>query len=372
GTSVENWVGFGDASDNYSFSAEAGTLTNVKVAYTGTDQGDLQIEIRDVKTSKVVKKLTLNNSSRSISSGELALDGNYTVVVTAKNAAKGGNSDYTISVEKREMYSLKDKNANDTFESATSISFAEDAYVTEKITNEVYNNAAGADVDYYKVIVKEDGSYSLDLTGINGKEVKVSLGIDNGGKFKSLQSVTGKNGADSLTLSCELAADTYYIKVESNGKNSKSAYDMTLTRNNSRVDDNNHSLFNNSDDTWKQVSTSDDVPLFDTEHSIEDWVGFGDVTDVFKINLADEEFDDNHVVTFEGKDAETVSALKSKAITLALVDENGKSVALTFDSNTGNYTSKITLMADTEYYLTVKNAKAKDTNIAYNIGIVEL
>ena len=147
---------------------------------------------------------------------------------------------------------------------------------------------------------------------------------------------------------------------------------MTLTRNNSRVDDNNHSLFNNSDDTWKQVSTSDDVPLFDTEHSIEDWVGFGDVTDVFKINLADEEFDDNHVVTFEGKDAETVSALKSKAITLALVDENGKSVALTFDSNTGNYTSKITLMADTEYYLTVKNAKAKDTNIAYNIGIVEL
>ena len=182
----------------------------------------------------------------------------------------------------------------------------------EVVKNSIYDNP-----DYYKVVIKQGGSYSLDLAGINGKGIKVSLGVDNGGKFKSLQNVSGKNGADTLTLSRELAAGTYYIKVECTGKDSSSLYDMTLTQNKQRAG------FNNSDDTWKQVQTAGGN-TYDTGDSISDWVGLGDASDVFNLKLADEGFDDNHVVTFEGLDAETVSALKSKAITLALVEKYQK------------------------------------------------
>ena len=79
--------------------------------------------------------------------------------------------------------------------------------------------------------------------------------------------------------------------------------------------------------------------------------------------------DSNGQLIFSANTGETAEALTSKEITLTLVDINGKSVALTFDKENGSYTSKSMLMADSEYYLTVKSAKPKERNTEYSIVV---
>ena len=203
----------------------------------------------------------------------------------------------------------------------------------------------------------------IDLDGINGKAIKVSIGTaDNNGKFKSVKSLAGKT--DELTLSVDLKANTYYyIKIDSGAKNSASLYDMTVTFNNERDG------FNVNDNTVKQVRDDVDAVLTAVEKGgaaqvISDWVGYGDETDVFKVMT-----DANGQLVFNGDNADTSAALKSKEITLQLADYNGKSVALTFDKESGAYASKSILMADTEYYLTVKSAKPKNQNTDFQIAI---
>ena len=112
-----------------------------------------------------------------------------------------------------------------------------------------------------------------------------------------------------------------------------------------------------------QVAGDVDSVSYGSNSSITDWVGFGDAVDVFKIRLEDIAEDDmtsNGQVIFKGAD----SGLK-----LLLVDANGKSVALTYDKESGDYISKNVLMAGVDYYLTVKNSDEKKQNIDYNIDI---
>ena len=63
------------------------------------------------------------------------------------------------------------------------------------------------------------------------------------------------------------------------------------------------------------------------------------------------------------------SYLIDKDIKLSLVDANGKSIALTFDAESGNYVSKNVLTAGVDYFLSVKNSNEKKQNIDYNIDI---
>ena len=227
-------------------------------------------------------------------------------------------------------------------------------------------------VDYYKVDVVSGGSYTLNLDGINGNNIKVSIGTVSNGKFKSLQSVTGAASADSLLLSRELDANTtYYIKVEAKGDSAASEYSLTLTNNEERVNGNGDKVFNNNDDTWKQVAGNIDSVAYGAGDSITDWVGFGDSVDVFKIRLEDiaDSYDDNGRLVFSGAGDDTKDALIDKDIKLSLVDANGKSIALTFDAESGNYVSKNVLTAGVDYFLSVKNSNEKKQNIDYNIDI---
>ena len=66
---------------------------------------------------------------------------------------------------------------------------------------------------------------------------------------------------------------------------------------------------------------------------------------------------------------DTKDALIDKDIKLSLVDANGKSIALTFDAESGNYVSKNVLTAGVDYFLSVKNSNEKKQNIDYNIDI---
>ena len=130
--------------------------------------------------------------------------------------------------------------------------------------------------------------------------------------------------------------------------------------NDKRVND----VLNTGDDTWKLVAADPSSKRYAVDDVIENWVGFGDTSDVFRVFT-----DENGQLVFSGNNEDTMDALASKEITLSLVDVNGKKVSLVFDKVSGSYTSKNILRADAEYFLTVKSAKPKSQNTDFQIAI---
>lgn len=359
-----NWVGFADTNDYYTFTAA--DVSNITLNLNGDEKGDVKVIITTggIKPT-TVKTLTANSKTLVVSSGDLGLIAGqaYNVEVVATNGQKGANADYTLDIHQWNFSSYAggaiDDNIGEGF-TPTEMFFDADNLVAQAATNAVWS---GDTVDYFMVVVAEDGSYTLNaaLPTLNGNAVKLSIGTEKSGKFTSLQSVTGKAGTDELQFSRNLTAGTYYIKVESNGKTSAAEYELELTHNNNRAGN----VFSNEDDTWQKVAAKVEDNTFGVG-TLSNWVGFGDAVDVFELK-----FDQNGVVNFDWNDSAAYGddALFSKEITLTLVDANGKSVALTFDKVNGSYNSNTVLMADVEYYLSVKHNKPDQSNIDYKIDV---
>ncbi len=366
--SLKAWVGFGDAKDCFVFGTDNNDNTfeaaNISVSlkdYTGT--GDLKVEIVQHNSSTgretVVKTMTLSSKAMIAHFGDMLLDANsqYSIRVTAPKAATGVNADYSVTVD---QYNLSDFESGDNV-----IGNAQEFKVGETRTGAVWLTSAKDDVDdnvdFYTITIAEgnEGNYTFDLAGISGNNIKITIGTENPqGAFKALQGVTGVAGKDELILTRNLAAGTYLVKVENTGANKASRYELTATRNEDKT-----GLFNTGDDTWKLVADNTESKGYGKGDSITDWVGLGDASDVFKVNL-----DANGQVTFEC-DEELQEAIAGKGASVTLLDSNGKSVALTYDSANGIYTSKNILCAGVDYYLNVKNSNTAKFSIDYEIGI---
>lgn len=343
----DGWVGFGDATDRYSFTATTGA-TSIALALGG-NKGDITVQLYTEEGVKVGKSFTLNAKTDSAAYTYLLENGNYYFEVVSKNAAKGAVTDFVLEVENFELAADTNNNC------ATATALALDTAAS----GAVWQTGRYDDdkVDYFVVNVDDAGCYMLDLAGISGN-VTLAIGtLDAKGNFKQLQKVSAKAGADALALARNLAAGTYYIKLESSAKNSASQYELTMTNNSAKAG------FSNADDTWKLVANDVDAHRYAETEAIKNWVGFGDAVDVFKLRTAD-----NGVLLFTGDNEATIEALIDKEITLTLTDVNGKSVALTFDAIDGAYVSKNILLANTDYYLQIKAADAKTGSVDYQIS----
>ncbi|MBR7145609.1 MAG: fibronectin type III domain-containing protein [Lentisphaeria bacterium] len=362
-TTQSGKVGSANTAETYCFTAVAGA-TAISLSLGENSKSESAVvtlyEVNKVtgKYTKV-KSLTANSKNLTVNTGDLCLnyDSTYVVEVTAPKVKDGKEVDFTLNVKSWNFADFDGDSDNDVMkkDKATAITLKSASEL-----NAVWAN--GDAVDYYYVNADADGSYSINLNGINGNTIKVSIiSVGADGKTKVLQSVTGKAGADSLILSRDLAAGQYYVKVESVGKNTASQYVLTMTQNNT----------DNTDDAWKQVAGKVDVTSYDTGDVITDWVGFGDATDVFKVVLDENGSADNHQIAFAASNEETLFALQNNIIEMTLVDNNGKKVALTFDKENGCYISKNLLMAGVDYYLQVKNKSPKTSNVDYGINVVE-
>ena len=353
------WVGFGDAKDYYSFVAIDGAM-KFDLAYTGDETGTVTLKIYDSNRRQVGKTLTINSRTGSISSGELCLTAGqtYYVEIVGTEAARGNNAAYRLDISSWEFGTA---NANTGIGSSEILPF--DGKGVAKVEGgKVWKAGASSNYDtvnYYKVQAA-DGNYTLELDGINGNAIRATIGtVDAKGNFRALQSVVGKAGAESLMFSRKLAAGEYFIKIETNGNNVASRYDLTMTNNDLREG------FSNDDDTWKLVAGDASAKVYGNNDSIENWVGFGDNVDVFKVRT-----DSNGQLVFAANgDEDTAAALINREITLALADGSGRNVSLAFDKSTGAYTSNIILMADAEYYLTVRSSNPNNRNNDFNISV---
>ena len=364
---------------------DAYTFTAINGAYDVTltlEDGDRAVvtlyKVNPVNGKYIkVKSVTATSKNATVNTGDLSLEAgfSYVVEVTAPNAMNGAEVEYKLSLNhwsfqaSSSAVNSNNKNDND-LTTVNVLSIDGNNYSVQAATDAVWrvgnDKAAWDAVDYYKVEVNESGSYSLKLDGTNGNTVRVTIGTMNtNGQFRAVQSVTGQAGSTELMLSRKLDANVYYVKVESITNNTGSEYTLELAHNEKRKG------FSTEDNTWKQVAGDIDAVTYNTAKNIEDWVGFGDAVDVFKIRLEDidEKIGSNNgQVVFKGIGA-TADALIDKEIKLSLVDANGRSVALTFDKESGSYTSKNILMAGADYYLTVKNSNEKKQNIDYQIDI---
>ncbi|MBO7329051.1 MAG: hypothetical protein J6W00_09810 [Lentisphaeria bacterium] len=360
---IDGWVGFGDAKDCIKF-GEPGNIydvANITVSlgeYTGT--GNLKVEIVQQNASgkmSVVKSVTLNNKVTSVRLGDMILDNSsyYSIRITAPNAATGVNAEYSVTVDQYNWSSYLSTGNN-------LVSTSQEWDMTGTIESAVWltSKKEGDNIDFYTITVKEgeEGNYTFNLAGISGNNIKISIGVENPkGAFQSQQSVTGVAGSDELILTRNLAAGTYLIKVENTGANKSSYYELSASRNESNAG------FNTGDDTWKLVSDNTESQSWGIGETIDDWVGLGDANDVFKVRL-----DANGQVKFVC-DEELQEAIAGKGATVTLLDSTGKSVALTYDSAEGVYTSKNILCAGVDYYLNVKNSNTAKFSVDYTIAI---
>ncbi|MBR7130593.1 MAG: fibronectin type III domain-containing protein [Lentisphaeria bacterium] len=340
-----NTVGIADASDYYQFTA--GTSVTKLVLNIGENKGTVKAVVKNA-AGKTVATITADSKNPSFSTDLCLPNGDYSVVVSAGN--KDQLVDYTFSVTSWDCISDDNNLIGD--------APAWDHNVAPA-TGSVGKNSDPTDFYCVSIGANDGGNYSLDISGINGKSVKISIGTMNNGKFQSLQSVSGKNGVSEVTLSRFLdGGQDYYIKIDGVTAGQASGYTLNLIRNDARDG------FSNADDTWKAVAGNSNAQEYLPDQIIRDWVGFGDAVDVFKIDNLN-----NGILSFSAHNVETADALTGKDITLSLMDINGKTVALTFDKETGVYNSKNVLLADSEYYLMVKSASPKSENTDYQIKI---
>ena len=194
----------------------------------------------------------------------------------------------------------------------------------------------------------------------NGNNIKIS--IVNATTGKTVKSFTPAANSASYKFTYSFAAGNYDIVISSadNGKKKYSEYTLDINR----VETPAPAFVSKADDSWKLVAADTDAAEFKPNDTIINWVGTGDANDVFKINL-----DENGQISLDGYDTATEGALISKEITLALMDSNGKNIALTFDKASGVYESSIVLMADVDYYLNVKSSKPSAAGTAFQIAI---
>ena len=350
---VEGWVGLNDAKDYYLVDVDETGNYNFAI---NDLSNDVKVVLYDANR-KQYKTLTAKAADNGSVLSEVLLEAGKNYYVMMQSSATNGlkDSEYSLILEQAWAFEA-DVQSNDTIQDAKTNGALQSDGNVWKTSGSVMKGVD--DCDYYMIEVTEDGSYTLDLAGINGNTIAASLGtMDAKGNFKSLQKVTGKAGADSLVIQRNLTAGTYYVKVESVTKNTASSYDLQLTRNNSLAG------FSNNDDTWQLTAADVEAETYGLGGAVESYLGYGDAADVLKIKISE-----NGVVTFDAE-AETLKALQAKQLSLALYDANGKSVALAFDAESGEYTTKTILMADVEYYLSVKNNKSSQLEMDFSIAI---
>ena len=235
---VSNWVGFGDAADYYELTNEWSS----KVVFDVTSSDALKFTIWSVTTGED-KKGNTTYTVKSLQSTTLKQDKStlqytaetkalllenkenvtYYCSVESTNAAKGGDANYTITLDNDNskfydkaddgldnwLYDSKTKEFND--EVSVYQSIGKDSSLT--IDDEFSWVGLGDATDYYGFSVDEYGEVYFNISSTDAIKVSIYQFVDN--KLKTLQSTTVKANVAVSTKNLKLNEGTYYIGIES-------------------------------------------------------------------------------------------------------------------------------------------------------------
>ena len=241
-SSPDNWVGFGDAADYYKLTMTgAGTLT---LGLTGLG-GNADLSLLNA-AGAVLKSSAKAGTADEAISNVLLLGGTYYVKVAAGSGVTAA------------AYTLSD--TVDYFQVDTGMNTRQLAQDISSPDNWV---GFGDAVDYYKLTMTGAGTLTLGLTGLGGN-ADLSLLNAAGAVLKS----SAKAGTADESITQNLLGGTYYVKVAAGSGVTAAAYTLSDT-----VD-------------YFQVDTGANTrQLAQDISSPDNWVGFGDAVDYYKLTM---------------------------------------------------------------------------------------
>ena len=354
------WVGFGDAIDyrqvvfgqsgNYSFTA-SGLTENCRLRVYELSNGKL----RTLATAS-------GSKGGSISTKELVLNAGqkYYVSIEATGASKGKGTNYYLSVA-GQVYTaanqVVDNNWNDAYVQSNPIKMAVTGSAAEvalpkfsPVVNEWVG--AGDTIDFRKLEIADPGAYTFSLDELDAATRLTVYSLSDGvlNSIKSIVTGSSHGAIESL----QLTAGNYYLAVESiNGVSS--SYNL-------RVSGTVYPLADNSDDTWEKVAGNPLLERYSNGDTIDNWVGFGDASDYFALELPQ-----NGTVRLDVDEA-TATALESGELKLSLVNSRGGLIDLE-QSGDHLWQSTSELYAGSEYYLGITSTDPSKYNNLYSISI---
>ena len=297
---ADGWVGFGDEYDYQAFTLES--AARLVWSFGASDATKFTINKLESKTDKKgVTTYSLKayvpttvKAGASATTKELLLDkGTYYIGVQSTNVgksganAKGGNSDYTVSLTTASEFFTKGDNTDDWTDLKT-------AGAAGTVGSLGVLSAPGVVIADGWVGFGDEYDYQA-FTLESAAKLVWSFGASDATKFtvnqlvaktdkkgvttyslKAYVPTTVKAGASVTTKELLLDAGTYYLGVQStnagksgaNAKGGNADYTVSLTTASEFF-----TKGDNSDDLW------DTAPALAAGESLDDWVGFGDKID---------------------------------------------------------------------------------------------
>ena len=301
-TQIENWVGFGDAVDYYEFTLTDDTKLNLNVS--STDAAKVVIYKLNEKTNtrtgvttyslKTLQTTTIAAGYTLLTKNLLLENGTYYIGVTSTNAKRGGNADYTITVDESGKFFSKVDNSDDWADVKTNGAAGAVGKIDGdfKIGTTVSDWVGYGDAsDYKSFTITEDMTVSFDVKSSDAAKFNLyTLNENKNGTFslKSLLSASVSAGQTVPTKTITLSAGTYYIGMTSTNAKKGGDADYTIT-----VKDPNATVtpvIDNTDD-WTDLKTEgvdgEVVKLGTLDENIKKtgWVGTGDAVDYMTFTL---------------------------------------------------------------------------------------
>ncbi|MBE6373096.1 MAG: hypothetical protein E7055_13615, partial [Lentisphaerae bacterium] len=271
GGSITDWVGLGDEYDYGEFTLESGAKLSFTV--TSTDAAKFTIWQQDGGKLKSLQSTAIG-AGKTVDTKELLLNaGDYYVSMQSTNASKGGNADYTGTLNTKSAFFTNGYNGDDTIASAADLGTVDGPGALDADWV-----GLGDEYDYRKFTLDSGAKLSFTVTSTDA--VKFTIWQQDGSKLKSLQSITVGAGKTADTKELLLNAGKYYYSVQSTNASKGGSADYTVSVNGKSAFFTNGY---NGDDTI--ASAADLGTVTEPGGSITDWVGLGDEYDYGKFTL---------------------------------------------------------------------------------------
>ena len=337
-----DWVGMGDATDFRKLDLANGTklVLDLKSSDAATFtiwQEDSKGKLKSLQATTLKANVAANNKPLLLNAGT------YYLSFAAKNASKGGAADYTVKKNDATFFFVKGNNSDDTKETATAITFG------EGWTDWV---GMGDATDFRVLTLDSAAKLVFDLTSSDA--ATFNIWQENKGKLKSLQATTLKANVAAASKPLLLEAGTYYLSFAAKNAAKGGAADYTVAFNPASV------LFpaaTKNDDNWKSLA---DAPALVAGEAAQGWVGFGDTTDYFKFNHAE-----NGTISL-ALDEATAADFRQKKLKITCLDAAGKSVALNALTADNQLLSKKASAAG-DYFLCVTCGNPKQYDSLFSV-----
>ena len=330
---------------------------------------------------KSMKSITVNAPKSGVASGtiqNLLMEAgkDYYVAVEAPDWKKGVGTDYDLTVNGNVFNHAKNNLANNSYDqvkgqSVTPITGSADGTLSSTPVLADEWVGYGDSVDFQKITLANDGTYSFTVSGVSQKVKLTVYGVDAKGNLKSLKSITvnaPKSGVASGTIQNLLMdAGSYYVAVEAPDWKKGVGTDYNVSMSGSVYNNAKNGLNNGS---WNAAGV-ETLTLSTGKAVSGEWVGYGDASDYFAFKVgADGSAAGQYTFKLTSADGSSLNGNATFTVYQKKYNSKGAASVSKVGSFTNNKADSITLdLGEGEYFMAVDSADKGKKNMGYDIDV---